>query len=193
MKNKFTKILSHFVLLAFILPVFAQEKMEYQVLATSKTSTMEKEMNDHGKEGFRFVGAMGGETSVGGKEAVVLMERPKNGKGSGSFEYALLATNKTSTMQKEMNESGAKGFAYKGQTVFESRFGGKEVVVFMEKSRENEGIEDYLLLATTRTGTMQKELAAAASDGFVFAGISVAETAFGGKEVVTILRRVKKQ
>ena len=107
--------------------------MEYQVLATSKTSTMEKELNDFGKEGYYFVGAMGGETSIGGKEAVVLMERPKNGKGSGYFEYALLATNKTSTMQKEMNDAGAKGFLYRGQTVFESRFGGKEVVVFMEK------------------------------------------------------------
>ncbi len=192
MKNKASVILGSFFLLCLILPVRAQEKMEYQVLATSKTSTMEKEMNDAGKEGFRFVGAMGGETSVGGKEAVVLMERQKNAKVTGSYLYALLATNKTSTMQKEMNESGVKGFVYKGQTVFESRFGGKEVVVFMEKSRENETLEEYLLLATTRTGTMQKELAAAAADGYIFAGVTVAETAFGGKEVVTILRRTKK-
>lgn len=166
--------------------------MEYQVLATSKTSTMEKELNDFGKEGYYFVGAMGGETSIGGKEAVVLMERPKNGKGSGYFEYALLATNKTSTMQKEMNDAGAKGFLYRGQTVFESRFGGKEVVVFMEKSKENEWLEEYLLLATSRTGTMQKELATAAADGYIYAGVTVSETAFGGKEVVTILRRRRK-
>ena len=192
MKKNSSIIFSSLFFLCFISPAFAQEKMEYQVLATSKTSTMEKEMNDYGKEGFYFVGAMGGETSVGGKEAVVLMERPKNGKGSGHFEYALLATNKTSTMQKEMNEAGAKGFLYRGQTVFESRFGGKEVVVFMEKSKSNEDLEEYLLLATSRTGTMQKELAAAAADGYIYAGVNVAETAFGGKEVVTILRRRKR-
>ncbi len=191
--KKFSSILfSSIFALCFISPVFAQEKMEYQVLATSKTSTMEKEMNNAGKEGYYFVGAMGGETSVGGKEAVVLMERPKNGKGKDSFQYALLATNKTSTMQKEMNDAGAKGFLYRGQTVFESKFGGKEVVVFMEKSKENENLEEYLLLATTRTGTMQKELAAAAADGYIYAGVNVAETAFGGKEVVTILRRRKR-
>ena len=192
MKKILSILIRPAILFCFIFPVFAQEKMEYQVLATSKTSTMEKEMNDYGKEGFYFVGAMGGETSVGGKEAVVLMERPKNGKGAGYFEYALLATNKTSTMQKEMNEAGGKGFLYRGQTVFESRFGGKEVVVFMEKSKSNEDLEEYLLLATSRTGTMQKELAAAAADGYIYAGVNVAETAFGGKEVVTILRRRKR-
>ena len=192
MKKNLSILISPAILFCLIFPVFAQEKMEYQVLATSKTSTMEKELNDFGKEGYYFVGAMGGETSIGGKEAVVLMERPKNGKGSGYFEYALLATNKTSTMQKEMNDAGAKGFLYRGQTVFESRFGGKEVVVFMEKSKENEWLEEYLLLATSRTGTMQKELATAAADGYIYAGVTVSETAFGGKEVVTILRRRRK-
>lgn len=192
MKKILSILISPAILFCLIFPVFAQEKMEYQVLATSKTSTMEKELNDFGKEGYYFVGAMGGETSIGGKEAVVLMERPKNGKGSGYFEYALLATNKTSTMQKEMNDAGAKGFLYRGQTVFESRFGGKEVVVFMEKSKENEWLEEYLLLATSRTGTMQKELATAAADGYIYAGVTVSETAFGGKEVVTILRRRRK-
>ena len=152
MKKVLSILIRPAILICLIFPVFAQEKMEYQVLATSKTSTMEKEMNDYGKEGFYFVGAMGGETSVGGKEAVVLMERPKNGKGAGYFEYALLATNKTSTMQKEMNEAGGKGFLYRGQTVFESRFGGKEVVVFMEKSKSNEDLEEYLLLATSQIG-----------------------------------------
>lgn len=192
MKKILSILISPAILFCLIFPVFAQEKMEYQVLATSKTSTMEKELNDFGKEGYYFVGAMGGETSIGGKEAVVLMERPKNGKGSGYFEYALLATNKTSTMQKEMNDAGAKGFLYRGQTVFESRFGGKEVIVFMEKSKENEWLEEYLLLATSRTGTMQKELATAAADGYIYAGVTVSETAFGGKEVVTILRRRRK-
>ncbi len=163
--------------------------MEYQVLATTKTSTMQKEMNEAGKEGYHFAGGMGGETSVGGKEAVVMMERPKNAKYPGYFEYVLLATSKTSTMQKEMNQAAAKGFIYKGQSVFESKFGGKEVVVFMERSRGNEGMEEYLLLATTRTGTMQKEISKAAADGYSFAGVTVAETSFGGKEIVTIMRR----
>jgi hypothetical protein len=36
---------------------------------------------------------------------------------------------------------------------------------------------------------MQKELIEAGEAGFEFVGMTVAETAFGGKELVTILRR----
>jgi hypothetical protein len=36
---------------------------------------------------------------------------------------------------------------------------------------------------------MQKELSQAAVEGFQFVGVTVAETSFGGTEVVTILRR----
>jgi hypothetical protein len=36
---------------------------------------------------------------------------------------------------------------------------------------------------------MQKEMSEAGRAGFVFCGMTVAETAFGGREVVSILRR----
>src|SRR5918993_249210 len=74
---------------------FAQTRA-YKVLATSKTSTMQKEMQEAGDAGFRFVAVMGGETAIGGKEVVVIMQ--KSGSKGGKFEYRLLATNKTSTM-----------------------------------------------------------------------------------------------
>ena len=55
-------------------PAWAQG-IEYRVLATSKTSTMEKEMNEAGAAGFKFVAVMGGETAIGGKEVVVLLQK----------------------------------------------------------------------------------------------------------------------
>ena len=76
----------------------------YKVLATSKTSTMQKEMQDAGQLGYRFVAVMGGETAVGGKEVVVLMEKDPANKAT--YDYRLLATSKTSTLQKEMQEVG---------------------------------------------------------------------------------------
>src|SRR5262245_6030044 len=100
----------------------------YKVLATSKTSTMEKEMKAAGAEGFRFANVMGGETASAGNEVVVLMARSAK-ESSSKFDYRLLATSKTSTMQKELQSAGELGFEYVGQTVFESMFGGKEVVV----------------------------------------------------------------
>ncbi len=48
---------------------------------------------------------------------------------------------------------------------------------------------EYKLLATSRTSTMEKELNGVGRDDFVFCGITVAETSFGGREVVSILRR----
>jgi len=48
---------------------------------------------------------------------------------------------------------------------------------------------DYKLLATNKTSTMQKELNEVGRAGFVFCGVTVAETSFGGREVVSILRR----
>ncbi len=184
------------LMLAFSLTVFAQDAplptVEYKLLATSKTSTMQKEMNETAALGFRFAGVMGGETSFGGPETVVIMAKGAK-KEEEPYRYKLLATSKTSTMQKEIQEAGDLGYTYKGQTVFETAFGGKEVVVILEREPDaDRGVWDYKLLATKKTGTMQKELSQAGEQGYEFVGLTVGETAFAGNEVVCILRRSKK-
>jgi hypothetical protein len=168
--------------------VSTDDPIEYRLLATNKTSTMEKEMNQAAAEGFRFEGAMGGDTAGGGAEMVVIMSR-KPAAGGPRYDYKLLATNKTSTMEKELSAAGEAGFLYAGQTVYGSAFGGREVVVILERSDGDETTYEYKLLATARTSTMQKEIGEAGRAGFVFCGMTVAETAFGGREVVSILRR----
>jgi hypothetical protein len=169
-------------------PVHTQERPEFRVLATSKTSTMQKEMQDAAAAGFRFSGVMGGETSFGGSEVVVTMSR--EGK-AGQYRYRLLATSKTSTMQRELQEAGDAGFEYRGQTVFSSAFGGKEVVVILERdaSAEEWPRYEYRLLATSKTSTLQKELSEAGNQGFSFVGLTVGQTAIGGTELVAIMRR----
>jgi hypothetical protein len=133
---------------------------------------------------------MGGNTEWGGSEAVAVVSRERGAERRGSYEYKLLATSKTSTMQKELQHAAAQGFVYRGQTVFETAFGGKEVVVIMERDREAKPERrEYKLLATSKTSTMQKELLEASESGFQFVGMTVAETAFGGKELVMILHR----
>jgi len=165
----------------------AQRPVEYRVLATNKTSTMQKEMREAADAGFRFGGVMGGETALGGSEVVVIMVRSGD---AGRFQYRLLATNKTSTMQKEMQEAGDAGFEYRGQSVFKSMFGGREVVTILEKAPDAQLTRyEYRLLATNKTSTMQKELAEAGEAGYEFVGMTVAKTLVGGDEVVAILRR----
>jgi hypothetical protein len=176
--------------LAFSVVLAAADRYEYKVLATNRTGTMEKEMNQAADAGYSLQAVMGGETGVGGKEVVVVMGRA-SGEANSRKKYKLLATQLTSTMQKELQKAGDEGFAYKGQTVFETLFGGKETVVILERDPESK-VKRFLykLLATTRTSTMEKELREAGDAGFQLAGMSVGKTAIGGNEIVSILKRV---
>lgn len=166
-----------------VAPVLDNVHYEYRVLATKRTGTMQKELNEAADAGFRFVGVMKGGTTFGGSEVVSVMVR-EAGVTKARYEYKLLATSKTSTMQKELQEAGDAGFEYRDQTV------GGEVMVVLERDREAPVIRyEYKLLATKKTSTMQKELQEVGDAGFEFVGVTVAPTAFGGSEVVTILRR----
>lgn len=178
-------------ILAFV-PVHARAQggagFEFRVLATSKTSTMEKELNDAAQAGYRFQTVMGGETAIGGKEVVVVLSRVSG--ASARFQYRLLATNRTSTMERELQQAAESGYEYRGQTVFETLFGGKEVVCILERDGETKSAgSSYRLLATTRTSTLEKELRQAGTDGYQIVGLTVGKTAMGGNEVIAIMRR----
>lgn len=165
-------------------------KYDYRLLASTRTSTMEKEMNQAAGEGYVFGGVMGGETGFGGKEVVVVMQREAGAAAKGARQYRLLATNRTSTLQKEMQNLGLEGFTYKGQTIFESTFGGKEVAAIMERDPSAGEVRyDYRLLATSRTSTMEKELRDVGAEGFRLLGVSVGKSSLGGSEVICVLGR----
>jgi hypothetical protein len=168
----------------------AQGAVTYKVLATSKTSTMQKEMQEAGEAGYRFVAVMGGETAMGGNEVVVLME--KRGNDKTKYEYRLLATSRTSTLQKELQEAADAGWQAVGQTVFESLFGGSETAGILERNPETPRGQrfEYKLIATSRTSTLQKEIQQAADAGYEAVGMTVGKTAMGGAELVVITRRL---
>ncbi len=165
-------------------------KYDYRVLATNKTSTMEKELNEAADAGFVFAAVMGGETAFGGNEAVAVMIKDPSQPAGQRRIYKLLATTRTGTMQREMQQLGDEGFEYRGQTIFNSTFGGREVCVIMERDTAQAGKRmQYRLLATSRTSTMQKELSEAGDAGFRLVGMTVAKTAMGGSELVSILQK----
>jgi len=170
----------------------AAQGIEYRVLATTKTSTMEKELNEAAEAGFRFQSVMGGDTAIGGSEVVAVVSR--SGDAKGRFAYKLLATSKTSTMEKELQQAAEAGFEYRSQTVFKSAFGGEEVVCILERDKDGGSQRSqYKLLATSRTSTLQKELLEAGSIGYQIMGMTVGKTAMGGNELVAILRRPRAQ
>jgi hypothetical protein len=132
---------------------------------------MEEELNDTAEAGFRFQAVMGGESAFGGKEVVTVMSRVAGAKNR--FGYRLLATSKTSTMQKELQEAA-----------------DAEVVIILERNKDLEPKPvEYKLFATTKTSTLEKELLEAGKAGYEVLGMTVSKTALGGKELVAIARR----
>lgn len=102
----------------------------YKLLATNRTSTMHKELNEEGAKGFRLLPTtvIAKSQMFGGVEIVVLLEKAPN--AEKKYEYRLLATSRTSTLQKEVTEAREAGFELVGMV---SR--GEHIVV-MERSAE---------------------------------------------------------
>ena len=105
MRKLQTVIIIALALFVLVPPTTAQQSEQpekYLLLSTSRTGTMEEELNEAGARGYRFLATQGGETAFGGSEAVVVMTLDPEGR---RFRYILLATNRTGTMQREMNEA----------------------------------------------------------------------------------------
>ena len=87
---------------------------DYRLLATSRTSTMQEELDAAAAEGFRFLARtpLCKSRRFGGDEIVVILERAPE--GDQRYEYRLLATSRTSTLQDEVTQAVAEGFAISG-------------------------------------------------------------------------------
>lgn len=107
-------------------------RFQYRLLATSKTSTMQEELQEAGDAGFEYMGQTVFNTTFGGDEVVVILERDRDVTPT-LYEYRLLATSRTSTMQEELREAAASGFEFVGLTVSQTTFGGSEVVSILRR------------------------------------------------------------
>ena len=191
--KKILTITLFFVGLVLTLQISVIAQTQFKVLATKKTSTMQKELQEAADAGYRFEGVSGGKTSFGGSEVLIVVSKKPDVDLSGRYQYKLLATSKTSTMQKELQQAGDNGFEYKGQAVFDTFIGGDEVVVILEKDTKAEPKRiEYKLFATKKTSTMQKEINEGGAAGYEYVGVTVGETFIGGSEVVIIMRRNAK-
>jgi len=162
-----------------------RSEAEYRFLATNRTSTMQKEIDQAAAAGFSFVALSFGETSFGGKELLVVMERG----GGEMFQYRLLATNKTSTLQHEIAEAASAGFRLREATFGETA-GGQEAIVVLERpAGQSAPRYSYQLLATKKTSTMGKEIERLAAEGFRVADMTNGNTTFGGREVIVFMEQ----
>lgn len=143
------------------------ENLQYKLLATTRTSTMQKEIDETSAQGYRII--VGAPTS--GSEMALFLSR--DGTVAEPYSYKLLATTRTSTMQKELNEMAEGGFRLIPSTMIAKKqlLGGVEIVMIMEKPPRVTKKYEYRLLATTRTSTLQKEVTEAKDAGFVVVGM----------------------
>ena len=101
--------------------------------------------------------------------------------------FLLLATKKTSTMQKELNQAATAGY----RVLTGSPTSGDEMAIILEKLASPPNTYGYLLLATTRTSTMEKELNEGAEKGFrLLPGTMISKPQIiGGIEIVVLLEK----
>lgn len=86
---------------------------KYKLIATNKTSTMDKELNEIAREGFRLIPqTLMAKENLLTREIVGVMEKPPN--SNKRYEYKLLATNLTGTLQKEVKQAEADGYSLVG-------------------------------------------------------------------------------
>jgi hypothetical protein len=179
------------IVMACVLASTAHAQASYRLLATSKTSTMQKEMQEAGDAGFHFVAVMGGETAIGGKETVVLMEKAPD--DTAKYSYRLLATTKdldTSEGARRRRDGRVQRRRADGVRESHGRKGDG-------RDRRKRSMVDALryeceLIATSKTSTLQKEMQDLADQGFRALGMAVAKTALGGNKIVVITRRIAK-
>ena len=139
----------------------------YLLLSTVKTSTMQKELDEASAQGFRIISAA---SSCNQSEMVLFLERVTQ--GPDTYKYKLLATTRTSTMEKELNQAAQEGFRLLPRTITAKEgFLSNELVSVLELTPKSSKRYEYRLLATSRTSTLQKEVAQAEGDGFVLVGL----------------------
>jgi hypothetical protein len=151
----------------------AQEADHYLLLATSRTETMQKEINDAAERGFRVVAASRTENT---EVIVVLVQTPE------TYRYRLLATTRTRTLERELNEAAEAGYRAIPGAIGTKRTlndvlrrndpkqssvnSEGELLVLMEKGPDAPPALSYKVLATSRTGTLQKEMSQTAEQGY---------------------------
>ena len=103
---------------------------KYLLLATESTGTMEEELGEAAALGFRVVTA----APTSGNEMVLFLERAAE--PPDTYDYRLLATTRTSTLQEELDAAAAEGFRFLSRTpICKSRtFGGDEIVAILERA-----------------------------------------------------------
>ncbi len=99
-------------------------------IATNATGTFQKEISAAATQGFRFAPGtlLNKKSGIGGDEVVAVMEKP--GRVSKRYEYKIIATNQTSTLESEWVVAMSQGYKAVGIVT------RSEVMLLMEREAQ---------------------------------------------------------
>lgn len=105
----------------------------YRLLATTRTSTMQAEMQQLADEGYSWLDQSVFESATGGKDIAVIMELDPSRNPPPHDSYRLLATTRTSTMEKELKDAGAQGYHLLAFTAGKTA-SGHEIIAILRRN-----------------------------------------------------------
>jgi hypothetical protein len=116
----------------------ADRNLDYQILSTSRTTTMEREMNQAAASGYRFLKVTTGPNILGGKELIVFTVKDLGSTDPKTRRYKILSASGTSSLQKKLQQAVKEGYEYLDQTELPNFLGGRDVIVILERKEPQE-------------------------------------------------------
>ena len=142
---------------------------EYKFVSTTKTSTFEKELQAVAAEGYRFIRLSKAFNDLGVSGLLAREPLASGEAAKPRYEYKVLATNRLSTMKKELEESSAQGYEFRGITTQAkwAPFTYPETLIVMERPAGTAKKRfAYRFISAQKESSVQKELDTAVSEGF---------------------------
>jgi hypothetical protein len=172
-------------------PIAEAERIRrtYLLIDAVRVSTRQRELQDAADRGYGLV------PSQGHWESAALLEKPLDGKDP-QFEYLVLSTNRSGTMQKEMDAAASQGYSF--ASILGGGVGGQTAIVMERKRGVTARTREqriYLWKGVTLMGRRnldaERDLLAQLAQGFRLVGeVSFVKTlSLTGGDVVLILER----
>lgn len=162
-------ILTFVLLCSTVTFALAQDKVNidddqnYLVLSTKRIQTMEKELDEVARKGFRVL--YGAPTQQ--FDMAILLQRAPEAKDE-PYGYKVLATTRNKTMQKEMNEFASQGYRLLPRTiVWKQGFFTSELLMIMEREPHAKTSYEYKLITAGKETKLHKKIDEAITQGFV--------------------------
>ena len=139
-----------------------EEDQNYLVLSTKRIQTMEKELDEVARKGFRVLYGAPTESF----DMAVLLQRAAEA-NDAPYGYKILATTRNKTMQKEMNEFASQGYRLLPRTiVFKQGLFTAELLMIMERDPHVKTNYEYKLLTASKETKLHKKIDEAITQGY---------------------------